>query len=331
MIRALIGGMNDILRAARSRQLARLGDGRKPPAPRAALALAKSKAYQSAADAPATLRAYAADLANFNAWCAAHGFQSLPATPETVGAYLAASGLGYALPTLRRRVAAIARAHRIARQPLDTRHPAIRETLRGIARTHGAPARRSAALTTEEIRRLVGTCGDDLAGLRDRALLELLYSCGLRSREILDLAVQDVDLERREVRVRGKGRKVRVVPCGQEAAAAVRRYLDHGRPVLLAAGSPHEDHLFLSRRGRALSPSDVRRRLQVRLRQAALGVAISPHSLRHSFATHLLEGGADLRSIQELLGHASLSTTQVYTHVSATHLRRAYRRAHPRA
>ncbi|MCL5942659.1 MAG: tyrosine recombinase [Actinobacteria bacterium] len=178
---------------------------------------------------------------------------------------------------------------------------------------------------------LEAVAGEEPLELRDRALLELLYSCGLRSREILDLAVQDVDLERREVRVRGKGRKVRVVPCGQEAAAAVRRYLDHGRPVLLAAGSPHEDHLFLSRRGRALSPSDVRRRLQVRLRQAALGVAISPHSLRHSFATHLLEGGADLRSIQELLGHASLSTTQVYTHVSATHLRRAYRRAHPRA
>ncbi|GAB4264459.1 MAG: site-specific tyrosine recombinase XerD [Thermoleophilia bacterium] len=178
---------------------------------------------------------------------------------------------------------------------------------------------------------LEAVAGEEPLELRDRALLELLYSCGLRSREILDLAVQDVDLERREVRVRGKGRKVRVVPCGQEAAAAVRRYLDHGRPVLLAAGSPDEDHLFLSRRGRALSPSDVRRRLQVRLRQAALGVAVSPHSLRHSFATHLLEGGADLRSIQELLGHASLSTTQVYTHVSATHLRRAYRRAHPRA
>jgi site-specific recombinase XerD len=153
--------MNDAHSAARSRQLARLGNGQKPPAPRAALALAKAKAYQSAADAPATLRAYKADLVNFKAWCEAHGFQAMPAAPETVGAYLAAAGLGYALPTLRRRVAAIARAHRIAKQPLDTRHPAIRETLRGIARSHGEPARRSAALTTAEIGRLVEVCGDD--------------------------------------------------------------------------------------------------------------------------------------------------------------------------
>jgi hypothetical protein len=156
--------MVDTVHVARSRQLAKLPEGEKPPSPRAALAMAKSKAYQAAADAPATLRAYAADLANFKAWCEAHGFQAMPAAAETVGAYLAAAGLGYATSTLRRRVAAIARAHRIAKEPLDTRHPAIRETLRGIARTHGEPARRSAALATEDIRRLVATCGDDLAG-----------------------------------------------------------------------------------------------------------------------------------------------------------------------
>ena len=132
------------------------------------MALTKSKRYQSAADAASTLRAYKADLANFRSWCLAHGFQPMPAAPETVGAYLAAAGLGYALPTLRRRVAAIARAHRIARHPLDTSHPAIRETLRGIARTHGTPARRSAALTTAEIRRLVETRDADLTGRRPR-------------------------------------------------------------------------------------------------------------------------------------------------------------------
>ena len=173
--------MTDALRAARARQLARLPNGERPPAPRAALAIAKS--YQAAADAPATLRAYAADLAHFKAWCEAHGFQPMPASPETVGAYLAAAGLGYALPTLRRRVAAIARAHRIAKQPLDTRHPAIRETLRGIARTHGEPARRSAALTTDEIRRLVEVCDDDLAGLRDRALLLIGFAGAFRRSE----------------------------------------------------------------------------------------------------------------------------------------------------
>src|SRR6195952_4377630 len=148
---------------ARKRQLSRLG-GAKPPSARAAVALAKSQAYQDAADAPATLRAYAADLANYRAWCERHGFEPMPATPEIVGAYLAAAGEGYALPTLRRRVAAIARACGVAGHPLDTKHPAIRETLRGIARKHGAPARRSAALTTTEIRKLVRVCGGDFAG-----------------------------------------------------------------------------------------------------------------------------------------------------------------------
>ncbi|MCZ7661884.1 MAG: tyrosine recombinase XerC [Thermoleophilia bacterium] len=173
--------------------------------------------------------------------------------------------------------------------------------------------------------------GRDPLDIRDRALLELLYSCGLRSREILDLDVQDLDPERREVRVRGKGRKVRVVPVGDKAAQATARYLREARPSLLSGHASGERRLFVSRRGRPLSPSDVRRRLQTRLRQAAVQAGISPHTLRHSFATHLLEGGADLRSIQELLGHASLRTTQIYTHVSATHLRRAYRLAHPRA
>ena len=148
---------------ARKRQLARL-EGAKPPSARAAMALAKSRAYQDAADAPATLRAYASDLANYKAWCEKHGFEPMPATPEIVGAYLAAAGEGYALPTLRRRVAAIARACGVAGHPLDTKHPAIRETLRGIARRHGTPARRAAALTTAEIRKLSRACGTGLAG-----------------------------------------------------------------------------------------------------------------------------------------------------------------------
>src|ERR1700742_3036570 len=145
---------------ARKRQLARLG-GTKPPAPRAAIALAKSQAYQDAADAPATLRAYATDLANYKAWCERHGFEPMLTTPEIVGAYLAAAGEGYALPTLRRRVAAIARACGVAGHSLDTKHPAIRETLRGIGRKHGGPARRSAALTIAEVRTLSRACGTD--------------------------------------------------------------------------------------------------------------------------------------------------------------------------
>ena len=119
-----------------------------PPTARAAMAIAKAQAYQDAADAPATLRAYASDMKNYEAWCARHAMTALPATPEVVGAYLAAAGEGYAMQTLRRRVAAIARASGVAGHPLDTKHPAIRETLRGIGRTHGSRGRRSAALTT---------------------------------------------------------------------------------------------------------------------------------------------------------------------------------------
>ena len=198
---------------------------------------------------------------------------------------------------------------------------------------------------------LDGIDGDEPLTLRDRALFELIYSCGLRAQEALDLTVQDIDVGRREARVKGKGRKVRVVPVGEDALSALDRYLRVARPGLLArarmgipaaaaAAAPRstqrsadrvDEPLFVSRRGRPLSPSDVRRRLERHLDQASVPEGTSPHTLRHSFATHLLEGGADLRSIQELLGHASLRTTQVYTHVSAAHLRGAYRSAHPRA
>jgi site-specific recombinase XerD len=153
-------------------------------------------------------------------------------------------------------------------------------------------------------------------GLRNRALLELVYSAGLRAQEAVDLRLEDVDFEQELVRVRGKGGKERVVPLGEEAAYRLRLYLEDGRPEL-ARGA--EDALFLSARGRPLDTSTLRRLLP------------NPHRLRHAFATHLIEGGADLRTIQELLGHSSLSTTQVYSHVDAKRLRRVYDRAHPRA
>src|ERR1700677_4371613 len=171
---------------ARKGQLARLA-GAKPPMARAAIAIAKSQAYQDAADAPSPLRAYTADLANYEAWCERHGFEPMPATPEIVGAYLAAVGEGYALPTLRPRLAAIARACGVAGHPLDTKHPAIRETLRGIGRKHGTPARRAAALTTAEIKKLGRACGQDLAGLRDRALFLLGFAGAMRRSELVAL------------------------------------------------------------------------------------------------------------------------------------------------
>jgi site-specific recombinase XerD len=158
----------------------RADEGQPPLSLKAARSLARSQAYQSAADASSTLRAYKADLANFKAWCVERHLDPMPSTPEIVGAYLADAGRGYALSTLRRRVAAIARAHRIAKQPLDTRHPAIRETLRGIGRTHGEPPRRSAALATADIKQLVQICGDDMAGVRDQALFLVCFAGALR-------------------------------------------------------------------------------------------------------------------------------------------------------
>ena len=164
---------------------------------------------------------------------------------------------------------------------------------------------------------------------RDRALFELAYACGLRAEEIVDLDVGSLDFDAEQLRVEGKGGKTRFVPVGEHALRAVARYLERARGTLDAGTG--EQSLFLSRTGRRLSTSDVRRRLRTWARHAASQGAVHPHALRHSFATHLLEGGADLRAIQALLGHASISTTQVYTRVESARLRAAYERSHPRA
>jgi integrase/recombinase XerC/integrase/recombinase XerD len=164
--------------------------------------------------------------------------------------------------------------------------------------------------------------------LRDRALFELAYAAGLRAEEIVNLDTSDVDPDAEQLRVEGKGSKTRVVPAGEPAWRAVASYLERGRPAL--AQDP-EPALFLSKTGRRLSTSDVRRRLAGWVRSAAVQGGVSPHTLRHSFATHLLEGGADLRAIQELLGHATISTTQTYTRVESGRLKKVYAMAHPRA
>jgi integrase/recombinase XerC len=191
-----------------------------------------------------------------------------------------------------------------------------------------------ATLRTDQMRAVLdaaaATAIDDQAiGLRDVAALELLYATGIRVGELVGLDVDHLDAERRLVRVLGKGSKERSVPYGQPAAAAVTTWLEHGRPELATSASGPA--LLLGARGRRVDPRTVRRMVHERV--AAIGDApdLGPHGLRHTAATHLLEGGADLRSVQELLGHASLATTQVYTHVSADRLRSAYRLAHPRA
>jgi integrase/recombinase XerC/integrase/recombinase XerD len=187
-------------------------------------------------------------------------------------------------------------------------------------------------LSPEQVVRLLEAIqGDTPLILRDRALFELIYSSGLRCGEVIELRLKFVDIGAREVRVKGKGRKVRMVPVGEVALEALDHYLQAGRPLAAKRQREGEDHVFLSKSGRPLSPSDVQRRLARYLALAGAPVGTSPHTLRHSFATHLLENGADLRAIQEMLGHSSLSTTQVYTHVSAAHLRSSYRKAHPRA
>lgn len=185
-------------------------------------------------------------------------------------------------------------------------------------------------LDGDQMRRLLeGIPASGPLELRDRALLELAYSSGLRCGELVGLDLDAIDFDGEAVRVIGKGRKERIVPIGEPARRALERYVTGARPALVS--DPDERALFLSRRGRRLSPSDVRRRLARWLRESSVAAGVSPHALRHSFATHLLEGGADLRTIQELLGHASVSTTQIYTRVEPTRLRREYARAHPRA
>ena len=165
--------------------------------------------------------------------------------------------------------------------------------------------------------------------LRDRALLELMYACGLRASEAIGLEVTDVDLEDGMLRARGKGSKERIVPVGQTAVAAVRRYLERGRPGLVGAGI--ESHLFVNFRGGKLTRQGLYKIVRRHAVSAGLEDRMSPHTLRHTFATHLLAGGCDLRAVQEMLGHADVATTQLYTHLSSERLKDVYFRAHPRA
>ena len=215
---------------------------------------------------------------------------------------------GFAPATIARKLAAVRSFLRFTLGP--TRVPEASLAPKRPQRLPEAPRR-------AEVEELIAAVdGEGPLGLRNRALVELVYSAGLRSAEAVALDLSDVDFEQELVHVRGKGGKERVVPLGEEAAHVLARYLREARPELATGAN---DALFLSARGRRLDTSTLRRLLP------------HPHRLRHSFATHLLEGGADLRTIQELLGHSSLSTTQVYSHVSAKRLRKVYDRAHPRS
>jgi len=262
----------------------------------------------------ATRRAYGGDVGEFCTWLEDRGTSLESVDVRVLADYVAwlggaRRGRKLAPATISRKLAAIRAFLRQALGP--DRVPDARLGPRRAQRLPDAPA-------ADEVERMLESLeGDGPVALRNRALVELVYSAGLRSAEAVGLDLGDVDFEQELVHIRrGKGGKERVVPLGEEAAAWLARYLREARPEL-AKGA--QDAFFVSARGRRLDTSTLRR------------IVPHPHRLRHAFATHLLEGGADLRTIQELLGHSSLSTTQVYSHVDPRHLRRVYDRSHPRS
>jgi integrase/recombinase XerC/integrase/recombinase XerD len=281
--------------------------------------------------APKTVRAYLADARQLAAWAAARGLEPGTVDVRSLRRYAASLSETGAAPTTVARKLASLRA--LLRVQVELGHRA--ENPAELLGTPKRPRRLPTVLKSGDVDTLLARIpGDSALDVRDRALFELAYASGLRAEELVGLDVHAVDFDSETVRVEGKGGRTRIVPLGEPAQQALERYLSRSRPALLDAATP-SDALFVSKSGRRLSTSDVRRRLRGHARAAApLAPRLAdahPHALRHSFATHLLEGGADLRAIQELLGHATLSTTQVYTRVEAARLRSAYSRAHPRA
>jgi site-specific recombinase XerD len=259
----------------------------------------------------ATQRAYGSDLRSLASWLDVRGLGLDEVDARVLSDWVGTLGGGrdrLAPSSISRRLAAARSCIRFTFGPASVPDASLAPSR--SRRLPDAPKRAEIEALLEVVE------GDSPLALRNRALLELLYSAGLRSAEAVSLDLGDVDFDREIVHVRGKGGKERTVPLGEEAALHVARYLQLGRPALATRAN---DAMFLSVRGRRLDTSTVRRLLR------------HPHRLRHSFATHLLEGGADLRVIQELLGHASLSTTQIYSHVDARRLRRVYDRSHPRS
>jgi integrase/recombinase XerD len=283
-----------------------------------------------------TLEAYRSDLLQFGAFLAERGIGPTEVKRPDVADFLAslatggADADGNARPpcspaTICRKTAALRSFYRhLRREELIDSDPTA---------SVDPPAKRRKlphVLSYAEVQRLLESAkGSDPIALRDRALLELMYGCGLRASEAVGLELTDIDLERRFVRPHGKGNKERIVPLGSAAAAAVGRYLRSGRPEL--AGSRPVRTLFLNFRGGPLTRQGLYKIIRRHAKEAGLDGKMSPHTLRHTFATHLLSGGCDLRSLQEMLGHADVSTTQLYTHLSTERIRDVYFKAHPRA
>jgi integrase/recombinase XerC/integrase/recombinase XerD len=295
---------------------------------RRALALLEQDLRRRGA-AEKTRHAYAVDAAQLARWADGRDLAPADMTARVLRRY--AAGLtenGQAPSTVARKLASLRALFRTLAE-----HGELPQNPADLLSAPRKGQRLPRVLKAAEVASLLDRIPADTAlALRDRALFELAYASGLRAEELVNLDMSAIDFDGEAVRVEGKGGKTRIVPAGEPALRAVDRYLQRGRPALAADGAVRA--LFVSKTGRRLSTSDVRRRLRVWARQAAgasAAAGASPHTLRHSFATHLLEHGADLRSIQELLGHASISTTQVYTRVESARLRSAYARSHPRA
>jgi integrase/recombinase XerD len=283
-----------------------------------------------------TLDAYRTDLLQFGAFLAERGRGATEVERGDVADFLAdlatgrqANGGVARAPcspaTISRKTACLRSFYRhLRREELIAEDPTA--SLNPPAKSRKLPQ----VLSLGEVKALLeGASGTDPISVRDRALLEVMYGCGLRASEAIGLEVGDVDLRRSLVRPHGKGSKERIVPLGRAAASAVSRYLRSGRPELV--GERREPKLFVNFRGGALTRQGLYKIIQRQAKIAGLDGKMSPHTLRHTFATHLLSGGCDLRSVQEMLGHADVATTQLYTHLSRERIKEVYFRAHPRA
>jgi integrase/recombinase XerC len=273
-----------------------------------------------------TRRAYGTDGQQFARWCSAQAIEPDAVDPRILRRYAAVLSERRAGPaTVARKLASLRSLFRSLRE-----HGVIEQSPADLLPPHKRPRTLPRVLRQDEAQTLLEQIGTATPlDMRDRALFELAYASGLRAQELVDLDVGALTFDAEEVRVHGKGGRTRIVPVGEAALRAVDDYAQRGRPVLCVDAD--EPALFLSKSGRRLSTSDVRRRVRVWARRAGLAAGVHPHALRHSFATHLLDGGADLRAIQELLGHATISTTQIYTRVESGRLKQAYASAHPRA
>ncbi len=278
-----------------------------------------------------TIKAYREDLIGLTDWLG-QAVGKVPRadelTPQTLRQFQSAlQEAGYARATIARKLASLRSFYRFAqRQGLANSNPA--KPLRNPRRQRKLPL----VLSTEEIGRLLAAPATlDEPGRRDRAILETIYSAGLRVSEVVALCDGDLDLDEQIMRVRGKGRKERISPLGSFAIEAILRYIELRQRHPKEQAQGRQAAVFVNRFGNRLTTRSVARMLEKYIAIAGLDTRTSPHTLRHSFATHLLDAGADIRSVQELLGHKSLATTQIYTHVSTANLRVIYERAHPRA